>query len=45
MDELTSFLIYMTIPIIVACNSISIFALRSRIEDLEQQINKLTEMN
>ena len=43
MSELTSFLMDISILIILGCNAISIFALRSRIEELEQRIDRMTE--
>ena len=43
MSELTSFLINISILIMLACNAINIFVLRSRIEELEQRIDKQTE--
>jgi hypothetical protein len=43
MSELTSFLMNITILIILACNQITAFALRLRIEELECQVKKLTE--
>lgn len=37
MSELTSFLMDITILTILACNSITIFALRARIDELERR--------
>lgn len=43
MNELTSFLMDVTILTILACNQITAFALRARIDELEYQVKKLTE--
>ena len=43
MDELISFLIDVSILVMLGCNAINIFVLRSRIEELEQRIDKQTE--
>lgn len=43
MSELTSFLMDITILTILACNSITTFTLRARIDELEHQVKELTE--
>lgn len=43
MSELISFLMDITILVILACNSITAFALRARIDELEHRVKKLTE--
>lgn len=43
MSELTSFLMDITILTILACNQITAFALRARIDELEHQVKKLAE--
>ena len=43
MSELISFLLDISIAIMLGCNAISIFALRSRIEELEQRIDRQIE--
>lgn len=43
MSELTSFLMNIAILLTLACNSITAFALRIRIEELEHQVEELTE--